>query len=113
VPPLNASVRRLLGPAMRVESTPREESALASLAAWFHQDFNLMGKDAGQWGLEHIKSLSAQRRRILKAELQQFLKAYPGKSTKGARNAWVRLGAQSWPRSADLRAVIEFWVNSL
>ena len=111
--PLNAGVRRQTGTPMRVVSTPREEGALAGLAALFHQDFGLMGKDAAQWGLEHIKSLSAQRRGILKAELQQFLDAHRGTSTKGAKNAWLELGARYWPRSANLREAIELWVNSL
>ena len=72
-----------------------------------------MEMEPEEWGKEFIKSLSADQRRVLKAELQALTTTYPGKSGKALRNAWIRLGAQSWPRSANLRDTIQLWVEAL
>jgi hypothetical protein len=86
---------------------------LANLASWFHQDFALMGIEPEDWGKEFIKSLSMEQTRVLRVELQELQTAYPGKSGKGLRNAWIRLGAAVWPRSANLRQAIESWLKAL
>jgi len=72
-----------------------------------------MGIEPEDWGREFIKSLSAGQRRALKVELLELAAAYPGKSGKGLRNAWIRFGAQWCPRSAKLREMIELWVGML
>lgn len=72
-----------------------------------------MGVDPDEWGKKFIQSLSVSQRNVLKGELVELVAAYPGKSTKGIRNAWTRLGAQSWPRSASLRLAIESWLKAL
>jgi CdiI immunity protein len=86
---------------------------MANLASWFHQDFKLMGIEPDQWGREFIKSLSVDQKRALRAELLELAAAYPGKSGKGLRNAWARLGAQCWPRSANLRDTIQMWAEAI
>jgi hypothetical protein len=98
---------------MHVVAASNKNSPLANLASWFHQDFKLMGIEPDQWGREFIKSLSAEQRRVLRVELQELEATYPGKGGKGLRNAWIRLGAQCWPRSANLRGIIEVWVKAL
>jgi hypothetical protein len=98
---------------MHVVAASNQHSPLHNLASWFHQDFNLMGIEPEEWGKEFIKSLSAEERRVLRVELQELQAAYPGKNGKGLRNAWIRLGAESWPRSANLREMIGVWVKAL
>jgi hypothetical protein len=98
---------------MRVVVTSDKTSALANLASTIHQDFQLLGVDPDQWGKTFMRALSTAQRRALKVELQKFLAAYPGASTQGMRNAWVRLGAAGWPRSANLRRTIESWIETL
>jgi hypothetical protein len=98
---------------MHVIASSDKTSPLQNLASWFHQDFKLMGMEADDWGKEFIKSLSAAQRRTLKVELLELAAAYPGRSGKGLLNAWARLGAQSWPRSANLRDTIQLWVEAL
>ena len=72
-----------------------------------------MGIAPEEWGREFIKSLTADQRRAFKVELLDLIAAYPGKSGKGLRNAWMRLGAQRWPRSANLRDTIQLWIGLL
>jgi hypothetical protein len=98
---------------MHVVASSNKHSPLANLASWFHQDFKLMGIEPDQWGREFIKSLSVDQKSALRAELLELAAAYPGKSGKGLRNAWARLGAQCWPRSANLREMIDLWVKAL
>ena len=98
---------------MRVVAASHKKSALAELASWFHQDFALMRMDPDQWGKEFIRPLSIAQRRVLRAELLEFSLTYPGKSAKGARNAWIRLGAAGWPRGTDLRKTINLWIDEL
>jgi hypothetical protein len=98
---------------MHVVAAAKKNSPLANLASWFHQDFKLIGIEPEDWGKEFIKSLSMGQRRALKVELLDLAAAYPGKSGKGLRNAWIRLGAQCWPRSADLGRMIVAWVEML
>jgi hypothetical protein len=86
---------------------------LEALAHRFHQDFKVMGVDPDQWGKTFMKALSTGERHALRVELLKFLAAYPGASTKGIRHAWVRLGAEGWPRSANLRQTIESWIKTL
>jgi hypothetical protein len=98
---------------MRVVAASNENSPLRSLASGFHQDLELMGIEPEEWGREFIKSLSSDQRCNLKLESLELAAAHPGKSGKGLRNAWIRLGAQSWPKSADLRGIIQLWVEAL
>jgi hypothetical protein len=98
---------------MHVVAAANENSVLGNLASWFHQDFKLMGIEADQWGKEFIKSLSVVQRNVLRVELVELAAAYPGKSRKGLRSAWIRLGAAGWPRSADLQLIIESWLRAL
>ena len=98
---------------MQVVAASSKKSAAANLASWFHQDFTLMGLEPDHWGKEFIKTLSKGQRRVLKVELLELVAAYPGKSEKGIRSAWARLGAAGWPHSADLRQVIHSWVKAL
>lgn len=98
---------------MRVVAASNENSPLHNLASWFHQDFELMEVEPDEWGREFIKALSSEQRRNLKLELLELAAAHPGKSGNGLRNAWIRLGAQSWPKSADLRGIIQLWVEAL
>jgi hypothetical protein len=112
-PPLIADVRQQCDKQMHAVATSRKKSVVARLASWFHQDFRLMGMDPDHWGIEFLKSLTPNERRVLRVELQQLLGTFPGKSTKGLRNAWVRLGAESWPRNVNLRSAIDSWVKAL
>jgi hypothetical protein len=98
---------------MHVVAASNKKSPLANLASWFHQDFALMGIEPEEWGREFIKSLSADQRRTLKVELLDLGAAYPGKSGKGLRNAWIRLGAAWCPRAAKVQDMIEVWVGML
>jgi hypothetical protein len=98
---------------MRVVDASIKKSTLAEFASSFHQDFALIGVDPHEWGNEFIKRLSSAQRSALRDELREFLAAYPGKSAKGVRNAWVRLGATGWSRAIDLRKTINSWVKAL
>ena len=72
-----------------------------------------MEVNADHWGIEFIKPLSIERKHALLDELREFSAAYPGKSAKGIRNAWVRLGASGWPAATDLRTTISSWIKAL
>jgi hypothetical protein len=98
---------------MQVVATTSKQSALANLASSFHQDFILTGVAPEQWGKQFIKRLSIGQRRVLRVELLEFLGTYPGASAKGIRNAWVGLGADGWPRSANLRETMALWIKAL
>jgi hypothetical protein len=91
----------------------RSRTPVQGLATWFHQDFALMGVEPGEWGKTFMRSLSAEQRRVLRVELLELKAAYLGKSDKGLRNAWIRLGAALWPRGVDLRQAIDSWVEAL
>jgi hypothetical protein len=91
----------------------RLRTPVQGLASWFHQDFALMGVEPGEWGREFIRSLSVSQEGELKTELMELVATYPGKNGKGLMNAWIRFGAQSWPRSADLRQTIDSWIEEL
>jgi hypothetical protein len=82
-------------------------------AQWFHQDFTVIYPDLDEGVAAYITSLDSSRRHVLKRELEQLLCEYPGKDGKGLQNAWLRLGAQAWPRSKDLRAEIAGWLRVL
>ena len=97
----------------RDAAAAKQDLPLRKLASWFHQDFALMGIGPVQWGEQFFKSLPVAEKRALKLELAQLLASYPGKSGNGLKNAWVRLGAQSWPKSANLKQVVESWLGSL
>ena len=98
---------------MRVVDPSLKKSALAEFASSFHQDFALIRVDPREWGNEFIKRLSSAQRSALRGELLEFSAAYPGKSAKGVRSSWVRLGATGWPRAIDLRKTINSWVKAL
>jgi hypothetical protein len=98
---------------MHVVDASLKKSALAELASSFNQDFALIGMHPYQWGNEFIKRLSSAQRSALRDELLDFSAAHPGKSAKGVRNAWVRLGATGWPHAIDLRKTITSWVKAL
>lgn len=91
----------------------RLRTPVQGLASWFHQDFALMGVEPGEWGKTLMKSLSAEQRRVLRVELLELKAAYLGKSDKGLRNAWIRLGAAGWSSSTDLRQTIDVWIEEL
>jgi hypothetical protein len=91
----------------------RLRTPVQGLASWFHQDFALMEVEPGEWGREFIRSLSVSQKGELKTELMELVATYPGKNGKGLMNAWIRSGAQSWPRSANLRQTIDSWVKEL
>jgi hypothetical protein len=98
---------------MKVVAAANKNSPVANLASWFHQDFILTSVDPDQWGNEFIKTLSAVQRRVLRVELVDLLAEYSGTSAKGITNAWVRLGAEGWPSSANLREAMVTWIKAL
>src|SRR5258708_11449716 len=98
---------------MHVVAASNKTSPIANLASLFHQDLKLMGMEPEEWGREFIRALSADQRRTLLTELLDLKAAYPGKSGKGLRNAWIRLGAQWCPRAAKVREIIELLVEAL
>jgi hypothetical protein len=81
-------------------------SPLERLAHQFHQDFGFEGVDVQTAAARHISMLSSKERQLLKEELVGFLAKHPGKSSKGIRNAWGKMGAQSWPRDPPIREVL-------
>jgi hypothetical protein len=52
-------------------------------------------------------------RKALRVELLELAAAFPRKSGKAPRNAWIRLGASGWQGTVDLRQTIDSWVEEL
>lgn len=98
---------------MRAIRKDSYQSELERFAEWFHQDFSLMFPDLDDGVSEYTVTLTPARRLKLKGELEQLVSDYPGKESKGLRNAWFRLGAQGWPQRKDLRVEIEKWIRAL
>lgn len=86
-------------------------SQLRRFAAWFHQDFFLLFPDVASGGQAYLRQLDDAEREAVRAELRQLLAQYPGKSEAGLRNAWLRLGAEAWPRRVGTRALLESFLR--
>lgn len=67
-------------------------------ALWFHQDFGLTFKDVNTGVDLYLEQLTSQRKYNLSSELDSLLAEFPGKDSKGLKNAWLRLGAQWWDK---------------
>lgn len=87
------------------------QSPLQRFAAWFHQDFFVLFPDVASGGQAYLNQLDDAEREAVRAELQQLLAQYPGKSEAGLRNAWLRLGAEAWPRRVGTRALLESFLK--
>ncbi|WP_428380868.1 contact-dependent growth inhibition system immunity protein [Nevskia ramosa] len=88
-------------------SLANERSPLQQFAEWFHQDFDVMFKDIASGGEAYLSQLSAKERAAVAAALRHLLAQHPGKSEAGLRNAWLRLGAEYWPKRGSTRALLE------
>lgn len=71
---------------------------LPNFASWFHQDFGVIFDNFDDGVDRYIGGLSENRKAVLASELRELLNQYPGKSSKGLKNAWIRLGAQWWDK---------------
>jgi hypothetical protein len=76
----------------------RTLSGINALASWFHQDWKLDFPDALTAAHFYIERLPVNKRALLRRELEEFLEASAGKSPLEVREAWLALGAGSWPR---------------
>lgn len=89
----------------------RTPSGVRALASWFHQDWKLVYPDAPTAARVYIQGLSSSERALLRRELKAFLEANSGKSAEEVREAWLALGAGSWPKDgstvATLTAILE------
>ena len=81
-----------------------ERSELEQFASSFHQDFGLMKMTVHEWARKYFGTLTANRSKVLREQLQSFVAQHPG-SPDSLRKAWLAQGAQYWPRSIDLRRV--------
>ena len=70
-----------------------------------------MFPDIASGGHAYLVQLSPSEREAVFMELRQFLAQFPGKSEAGLRNAWLRLGVQSWPRQGSTRAILESFLK--
>jgi hypothetical protein len=78
-----------------------ERSELEQFASSFHQDFGLMKMTVHEWARKYFGTLTANRSKVLREQLQSFVAQHPG-SPDSLRKAWLAQGAQYWPRSIDL-----------
>lgn len=89
----------------------RTPSGVRALASWFHQDWRLVYPDVPTAAGAYIGGLSDSERALLRRELAAFLDANSGKSPEQVREAWLAVGAGSWPRHestvATLTAILE------
>lgn len=72
-----------------------EKSELQKFASWFHQDWQLFYESFDQGAKLYLRDLSADRKRILKAEFMQFLPS-------ANRRNWLKLGAQAVERDVQV-----------
>ncbi len=75
-----------------------QNTELEEFAKWFHQDFGVLFESIELGAETYLNTLQPERKKILISEIRQLLVDYPGKSNKGLKNAWLRLGAQWWDR---------------
>jgi hypothetical protein len=71
---------------------------LNEFALWFHQDFGLTFGDVNTGVDVYVRQLSSQRKYKLSCELDSLLAGFPGKDSRGLKNAWLRLGGQWWDK---------------
>lgn len=101
-----------LGIKMKVIPTPKL-SPLEVFARWFHQDFFLLFPNVEAGGAEYLKQLKESERKDLLLALEALLAEHPGKSEKGLRNAWRKLGAQVCPPRGCTRAILQGFVAKM
>ena len=88
-------------------------SPLQRLASWFHQDFGLAFQDVQSGAAAYFKSLNSADRQLLMTEIAPFLATHEGSSEKALRRAWMKLGAQYWPRRADTQSILRGFLTEL
>jgi len=71
---------------------------LNKFAVWFHQDFGLTFENVNIGVDVYLGQISPQSKYNLSCELDSLLAEFPGKDSKGLKNAWLRLGAQWWDK---------------
>ncbi len=88
-------------------------SEIEDFASFFHQDFDLMGKDPNEYAHDIFNGLSKKQKSSLRESFIQLLDENSGKKQKGLLNSWRRLGAVWWDKKIDLRATMQNWINCL
>jgi hypothetical protein len=83
------------------------KSELEQFASWFHQDWKLIFPDFYSGLKLYLDNLTPGRRQVLGDELQQFLRENSGASAEDLKRSWLRLGAQAWQASLDIRQTLE------
>jgi hypothetical protein len=81
--------------------------ALRGFARWFHQDTIVEFESYDVAADEYLGRIDRESRQQLAGALNELLSENPGRTGRGLRNAWLRLGAQAGPRPAAMRAWLE------
>jgi hypothetical protein len=90
-------------------------SALAELASWFGQDFELIFPDLDVVGVAriHFRQLTAAKAVVLRGELLEFLRKHSEQPPGVLTRLWVKQGVQYWPRGLDTRATLKMFLDIL
>jgi hypothetical protein len=85
-------------------------SELQQFASWFHQDFGLMKMTVHEGARTYFGSLTTDRSKALRSELQAFVVQHGG-SPESLRKAWLAQGAEYWPRAVDLQETLRMFAE--
>jgi hypothetical protein len=72
----------------------------------FGQDWDLLFSSFHEGARRNFAGLPSERKEQLRRELIDFVTTHDGKLEREVVEAWLRLGAQDWPRNLDIRATL-------
>lgn len=89
----------------------KQLSELQKFASWFHQDWDLIFPDFYQGAKMYFNNISAERIKVLKQELKEFLDKYRGSKSSKLEQAWFRLGAEAWQPDLDIYMTLNDFID--
>ncbi len=88
-----------------------EATELQKFARWFHQDHSLIFDDFRSGAEIYLESLRADRRMLLRSQLENFLVQHERATTAAMRKAWLALGAEAWDRELDVKSMLTLFLD--
>ena len=87
-----------------------QRTPLQKFALWFHQDWYLQYPNFHEGARMYIEQLSSKEKVALANELEAFVTEHQSNTGKGAKNAWLKLGAASWQKELEILPTLQEFV---
>jgi hypothetical protein len=85
------------------------KTPLQKFALWFHQDWYVQYPNFHEGARMYIEQLSSKEKMALASELEAFTKQHQSNTGKGAKNAWLKLGAAHWQKELEILPTLKEW----